>query len=325
MAESLALIRFLEEPWPVPVLRICALELLMRLRKGRPGGKQRNALALVSPARCDGIRIGAKREQLRPNPLEGAARGWMITLSRSSGLSRSNLIGRWMSAWQRCISAGYPAAVVGFSGFWNATASRLKKVLHASEQERADVARARRRWIREQGLLDSTHLVFIDETSVNTNMTRLYGRGPRGERVTGHVPLASWKTLTYVAALRSDRMTAPMMIKGAMNGDAFLAYVERCLVPTLKRGDIVVMDNVRTHKVGGVREAIEAAGASLRYLPPYSPDLNPIELSYSAFKTFLRKCAARTEDALARQAAKFLRQLKPQACANFFAHAGYSI
>jgi transposase len=199
-----------------------------------------------------------------------------------------------------------------------------KKVLRAAEQERTDVARARRRWIREQGLLDTTHLVFIDETSVNTNMTRLFGRAPRGERVIGRVPFSAWKTVTFVAALRHDGMTAPMMIKGAMNGEAFLAYVDQCLVPTLKRGDIVVMDNVSVHRVEGVREAIEAAGAALRYLPPYSPDLNPIELSYSAFKAFLRKYAERTEEALRRRSGQFVRRLSAKACANFFAHAGYA-
>jgi transposase len=187
------------------------------------------------------------------------------------------------------------------------------------------VARARRRWIREQGLLDSTHLVFIDETSVNTNMTRPYGRALQGERVIGRVPFGAWKTLTFVAALRCDGMTAPMLIKGAMNGSAFLAYVEQCLVPTLKRGDIVVMDNVATHKVEGIKEAIEAARATLRYLPPYSPDLNPIEMSYSAFKAFLRKYAERTEDALRRRIGQFVRRLSPKTCANFFAHAGYAI
>ena len=186
------------------------------------------------------------------------------------------------------------------------------------------MARARRRWIREQGLLDTTRLVFIDETSVNTNMTRLCGRSPKGERVIGRVPFAAWKTLTFVAALRCDKMTAPMMIKGAMNGETFLAYVEQCLVPTLERGDIVVMDNVPSHKVEGVQQAIEAAGASLRYLPPYSPDLNPIEAAYSAFKTFLRKCAERTEQALTRRAGQFVRRLRPEACQNFFAHAGYA-
>lgn len=114
------------------------------------------------------------------------------------------------------------------------------------------MARARRRWIREQGLLDSTHLVFLDETSVNTNMTRAYGRGLEGERVIGRVPFAAWKTLTFVAALRCEGMTAPMLIKGAMNGEAFLAYIEQCLVSTLERGDIVIMDNVPSHKVDGV-------------------------------------------------------------------------
>jgi hypothetical protein len=106
---------------------------------------------------------------------------------------------------------------------------------------------------------------------VTTNMTRYFGRSPRGERVIGHVPFAAWKTLTFVAALRCDRMTAPMMIKGALNGEVFLAYIEQCLAPTLKRGDIVIMDNVPAHKVEGVQEAIKAAGATLRYLPPYSP------------------------------------------------------
>mgnify|MGYP003331011488 CR=1 FL=1 len=156
-------------------------------------------------------------------------------------------------------------------------------------------------------------------------MTRFYGRGPRGERVIGHVPFAAWKTLTFVAAMRRDRMTAPMMIKGAMNSEAFLAYIEQCLVPTLNRGDIVVMDNVPTHKVDGVKQAIEAVGATLRYLPPYSPDLNPIELAYSAFKAFLRKWAERTEDALCRRAGQFIRQLEAIACTNFFARAGYAV
>ncbi len=161
--------------------------------------------------------------------------------------------------------------------------------------------------------------------SVNTNMTRAYGRGLEGERVIGRVPFAAWQTLTFVAALRCESMTAPMLIKGAMNGEAFLAYVEQCLVLTLERGDIVVMDNVPSHKVDGVQAAIEAAGATLRYLPPYSPDLNPIEAAYSACKAFLRKCAERTEQALSRRIGQFVRRLQPEACTNFFAHAGYAI
>lgn len=129
-------------------------------------------------------------------------------------------------------------------------------------------------------------------------MTRSHGRAQKGERVTGRVRFGAWKTLTFAAVLRRDRMTEPMMINGAMHGAIFVAYVEQCLVPTLKRGRTVVMDNVATYR--GVREAIKATGATLRYLPPYSPDLNPIEKSYSVFKAFLPKCAEHTEQALRR-------------------------
>lgn len=234
------------------------------------------------------------------------------------------MTGRWTRSSQRCTSAGFLAAARRCSGFWIATASHLKKILHASEQERPDVVRARRRWIREQRLLDPAHLVFIDETSVNASMTRPWGRGPKGERVTGHAPFAAWKTWTFIAALRCDEMTAPMLIKGAMSGEVFLAYVEQCLVPTLKRGDIVVMDNVPTHKVEGVQEAIEGVRATVRYLPPYLPDLNPIEGVYSTFKAFLRKCAERSEDALRLRIRQFVRRLPAETCANFFTHAGYA-
>jgi hypothetical protein len=141
------------------------------------------------------------------------------------------------------------------------------------------VARARRRWIREKGMLDPARLVFIDETAVSTNMVRLRGRAPRGDRVIGTVPLGAWETITFVAALRHNKMTAPMVIEGAMTGEMFLAYVQQCLVPTLRRNDIVVMDNCRVHLVAGIQKAIETARATLRYLPKYSPDLNPIELS----------------------------------------------
>jgi transposase len=186
------------------------------------------------------------------------------------------------------------------------------------------VARARRRWIREQGLLDSTRLVFIDETAVSTNLVRLRGRAPRGERLIGHAPMGTWETLTFVAGLRHNKMGAPMVIKGAMNGEIFLAYVEQCLVPTLRRDDIVVMDNLRAHKVSGVLEAIEKAHATVRYLPKYSPDLNPIELPYSKFKAWLRKIAARTAKALRRAIRSFLPKLGSQECANYFRHAGYA-
>ncbi len=177
---------------------------------------------------------------------------------------------------------------------------------------------------REQGMLDPARLVFIDETAVSTNMVRLRGRAPSGIRVIGAVPLGTWKTITFVAALRHNKMTAPMVVEGAMNGEMFLAYVEQCLVPTLQRNDIVVMDNCRIHLVAGIREAIEKARATLRYLPKYSPDLNPIEMSYSKFKALMRKAAARTVPALNRAIRSFIPQISPQECANYFSHAGYA-
>ena len=173
-------------------------------------------------------------------------------------------------------------------------------------------------------MLDPARLVFIDETAVSTNMVRLRGRARSGVRVIGAVPLGAWKTITFVAALRHNKMTAPMVVEGAMNGEMFLAYVEQCLVPTLKRNDIVVMDNCRVHLGPGIREAIEKARATLRYLPKYSPDLNPIEMSYSKFKALMRKAAARTVPALNRAIRSFIPQISPQECANYFSHAGYA-
>ena len=140
----------------------------------------------------------------------------------------------------------------------------------------------------------------------------------------GRVPLGNWETITFVAALRHNKLTAPMVLEGAMSGEMFRAYVEQCLVPALKRGDVVVMDNFAAHKVPGVREAIEKAGATLRYLPKYSPDLNPIEMSYSKFKILLRKVAARTVPGLTRAIRSFIPRLSPQECANYFSHAGYA-
>lgn len=165
--------------------------------------------------------------------------------------------------------------------------------------------------------------MFIDETAVTTKMTRLYGRAPIGERLVAKVPHGHWKTLTLVAALRIDGLTAPYVIDGAMDGPAFLAYVEQVLVPTLNNGDVVFMDNVRTHKVAGVAEAITAVGANLRYLPAYSPDLNPIENAYSKLKGLMRKGGARTVDALTKLVGRSLRGFTPADCRGYFSHAGY--
>ena len=166
-------------------------------------------------------------------------------------------------------------------------------------------------------------LVFIDETGAQTNMARRYGRAPRGERLISKVPWGHWKTITFVGALRSDRMTAPAVFDGPMDGDCFLAYVEQVLAPALLPGDIVVMDNLPSHKVAGIREAIEVTGAMLQYLPPYSPDLNPIEQAIAKLKSYLRKDAARTLETLVEAIASALKKFTPQECANFIANAGY--
>jgi transposase len=186
------------------------------------------------------------------------------------------------------------------------------------------VARARRRWMREQGMLDPARLVFIDETAANTKMVRLGGRCQRGERLIGRVPQGHWKTITFVGALRRNGIKAPCTIDGSMTGKKFLAYVEQRLAPALKHKDIVVIDNLPAHKAAGVREVIEARGATLRYLPKYSPDLNPIEMPFSKLKAFLRKAAERTIPRLRRRIRTFARSLTASEARNCFRHAGYA-
>lgn len=166
--------------------------------------------------------------------------------------------------------------------------------------------------------------MFLDESWTATNMVRQYGRAPCGQRLVASAPHGHWQTSTFLAALRQDRITAPCVIDGAINGETFLAYVEQFLVPTLVPGDIVVMDNLGSHKVAGVRQAIEAAGATLLYLPPYSPDFNPIEQLFAKLKAILRKAAARTLEALIDAITLALSAFTPGECANYFANAGYS-
>lgn len=165
--------------------------------------------------------------------------------------------------------------------------------------------------------------MFLDETGASTNMTRFYGRAPKGDRCVDSAPLGHWDTTTFVAALRHDRLTAPMLTDGPMNGDVFLAYVTHFLCPTLRPGDIVILDNLSSHKVPGIEEAIQAMGATLRPLPPYSPDLNPIENLFSKLKTLLRKAATRTSAKLWEEIGQLLDCFSPQECENYFASAGY--
>ena len=196
--------------------------------------------------------------------------------------------------------------------------------MHASEQDRPDVARRRVRWKTHQGKLDPTRLVFIDETWAKTNMTRRHGRCARGRRLAAKVPHGRWRTLTFLAALRVNRIDAPCVIDGPINGRSFLAYIEQVLIPTLKPGDVVIMDNLGSHKGKAVRQAIRAAGAKLLFLPPYSPDLNPIEQVFAKLKTLLRKAAERTIEATWQRIGELLDQFTASECANYPANAGYA-
>jgi transposase len=186
------------------------------------------------------------------------------------------------------------------------------------------VSRHRRRWRQRQGQVDPSRLVFIDETWTKTNMTRLHGWAPKGRRLTDKVPHGHWKTATFLAALRNDRIEAPCLFDGPINGERFLAYVEQFLVPTLKRDDIVILDNLGSHKEKAVRAAVKAAGARLLFLPKYSPDLNPIERLFSKVKTLVRKAAPRSLDAVSDAIANALAAVPNSECANYFTNSGYA-
>jgi transposase len=166
--------------------------------------------------------------------------------------------------------------------------------------------------------------VFVDESGFTTNMVRRYGRSPIGHRLQAKAPHGHWRTTTFIAALRRDGLGAPMTLDGPMNGEAFRAWTEQLLAPALRQDDIVVMDNLPSHKVAGIRAAIEARGAFLLYLPPYSPDLNPIEQVFAKFKAALRKAAARTVDRLWREIGNTLKAFSPQECAAYLSHCGYA-
>jgi putative transposase len=194
----------------------------------------------------------------------------------------------------------------------------------ASERNRPDVARRRARWIERQGRIAPERLVFIDETWTKTNMAPLRGWAPRGERLVAEVPHGHWRIMTFVAALRHDRIEAPWVLDGPINGESFKTYVECVLAPTLLPGDIVVMDNLGSHKGKAVRRAIRAAGAKMFLLPKYSPDLNPIEQVFAKLKHLLRNVATRTLEGLVAAIGQLLAAYTPEECANYFKNAGYA-
>ncbi len=196
--------------------------------------------------------------------------------------------------------------------------------MFASEQDRRDVAWRRSQWKKHQDRLDPRRLVFVDETWAKTNMTRTRGWCRKGLPLKAKVPQGHWKTMTFLAALRHDRIAAPCVFDGPINGERFLAWVQQALAPTLNPGDVVIMDNLCSHKSPAIRKAIRDAGARLFFLPPYSPDLNPIEQVFAKLKTLLRKADERTIDATWRRIGKLLECFSPQECANYIRNSGYA-
>lgn len=197
--------------------------------------------------------------------------------------------------------------------------------MHASEQDRPDVARRREQWTKYRGRVSAERLVFIDETWTKTNMAPLRGWAPCGQRLRTKVPHRRWKTMTFLAALRHDRIDAPWLVDGPINGERFRLYVEQVLAPTLGPGDLVIMDNLGSHKGKAIRRAIRSAGAKLLFLPKYSPDLNPIEQVFAKLKHRLRKAAARTFDTVCAAIGQLLDSFTPTECANYFKNSGYEL
>jgi transposase len=197
--------------------------------------------------------------------------------------------------------------------------------VHADEQRRPDVAAARRRWQDTQSLHDARGYIFIDESGVTTDLLRRYGRSPRGVRLRDYAPYGHWQTHTVIAGLRVEGLTAAAVFDGPIDNPTFLAYVEQVLVPTLRPGDVVVLDNLAMHKQAEVQAAIEGAGARLRFLPPYSPDLNPIEQAFAKLKAFLRAARPRSFDQVVELMALALELFSPAECVNFVRHSGYRV
>lgn len=195
----------------------------------------------------------------------------------------------------------------------------------AGERDRPDVARRRAQWIKYQDRVDPARLVFIDETWTRTDMAPLRGWAPRGSRLPAKVPHGRWNTATFLAALRHDRIEAPWLLQGPIDGESFRIYIEKVLLPTLRSGDVVIMDNLGSHRGKIIRQLIRAAGAKLFFLPKYSPDLNPIERVFAKLKHLLRKAQARTVETICIAIDELLGSFTPDECTNYFKNAGYGL
>jgi transposase len=233
--------------------------------------------------------------------------------------SQTPLWRSWALAW--IVPFGLPRSIYGY-GNW---VGGIKKTLFAAEQNRPDVAEKRARWHEYLAVEPVRRLVFVDESGANTKMTRLRGRALAGGRLLARIPHGHYQTSTLISGMRLQGPCAPWLFEGPMNGEMFLAWVQQGLVPTLQKGDLVIMDNLATHKIGGIREAIEAIGARLLYLPPYSPDFNPIENMWSKIKQILRSQAPRTESALLLATETAFQTISPADCQGYFFSAKYAI
>ena len=271
-------------------------------------------------AALSGDRLGCAEQDGRPPPAHSGAAPWVHPGADQADAAPDAA----RSEGRTCRARGEGLAQRGLDIPAARGPAVQKKTLLALERARADVARRRRRWLSLQHSLDPQRLVFIDETWIKTNMAPLRGWGPKGERLRAFVPHGHWRTLTFLGALRCDRLTAPCVFDGPINGESFRAYVEQQLLPVLKQGDIVVMDNLGSHRSAAIRRMIRAAGARLWYLPPYSPDLNPIEQTFAKIKHWMRAAQRRTVEDTWRQIGALVGTIEPSECGNYFANAGYA-
>ncbi len=252
----------------------------------------------------------------KPKAISGEHRVWLVQRIKDRDFTLRGLV----------VELAARGLKVDYRSVWefvHAEKLSFKKSVVAGERDRPDVARRRAQWTKYQGRVEPERLVFIDETWTRTNMAPLRGWAPRGRRLTAKVPHGRWKTMTFLAALRHDRIDAPWFLEGPIDGDSFRLYVEQVLLPPLRPGDIVVMDNLGSHKSKAVRQLIRAAGAKLFFLPKYSPDLNPIEQAFAKLKHFLRKSAARTVETVCLAVGEILRAFTPEECANYLTNSGY--
>ena len=282
----------------------------------RFGAGVSTAIRWVESFRRTGSTAPGRMGGHKPRKLVGAHRDWLVGRCTGQAFTLRGLVAELAA---RGLKVDYRSVWT----FVHDEKLSFKKTLVAAEQDRPDVARRRAQWRRHQHLIDPARLVFIDETWTKTNMAPLRGWGPRGQRLVAKVPWGHWNTTTFIAALRVDRIDAPWLLDGPMNGDSFCTYVVKALVPTLGAGDIVIADNLSSHKNKVARQAIRNAGARLVLLPRYSPDLNPIEQVFAKLKHLLRKAAARSREAVSDTVAELLDTYTPAECANYFRAAGY--